>query len=486
MKRESSLWHETTHIAGRERLNGDLRADVAVIGAGLAGVLIADRLQSAGVRTVVLEARQIGSGQTGNTTAKITSQHDLIYDRLIQTLGRERARQYAEANQLAVEAYAAMVEEREIACAFRRAPAYLYAENDDAALLREAEAAVSLGIDARFVRDTELPFPVAGAVCFEGQACFHPLRFLEAVSEPLTIYGDTPALAVEDGVIRTPRGTVTADSVVFATHFPFVNVPGWYFMRMHQERSYVLALESGWTPEGMYYGVEQEGLSFRSAEGLLLLGGGNHRTGENSQGGRYQALEERAKTLFPGCGVKTRWSAQDCMTLDGVPYIGQYAESQPNWYVATGFGKWGMTSAMVSAMLIAGEITGNRPAWAEVFSPERFRLSASARNLATETAQAVKGLFREAVALPTATLAQLPRGHGGIVEAEGRKVGVYKDDAGYCHVVNPRCPHLGCQLEWNPDEKTWDCPCHGSRFSYDGALLDNPAQTDLERVRAEE
>lgn len=481
MERKSSLWHETTRIAGRERLGGDLRVDVAVIGAGMAGVLIADRLQRAGVKTAVLEARRIGSGQTGNTTAKITGQHGLIYDRLIQTFGKEQARQYAEANLRAIEAYAAMVEEREIACGFRRASAYLYAENDDEALRREAEAAVSLGIDAELVRETELPFPVAGAVRFRRQACFHPLAFLKAVSEPLTIYEDTPVVSVENGTLHTPRGTVTADSVVFASHFPFVNVPGWYFMRMHQERSYVLALESGWTPEGMYYGIEPEGLSFRAAEGLLLLGGGNHRTGENSQGGRYRMLEERAGKLFPGSGVKARWSAQDCMTIDGVPYIGQYAEGQPNWYVATGFGKWGMTGAMVSAMLIAGEITGDRAEWAEVFSPERFRLSASAKSLATETAQAVKGLFREALALPQATLEQLPNGHGGIVEAEGRKVGVYKDDAGHCHVVNPRCPHLGCQLEWNPDEKSWDCPCHGSRFSYDGSLLDNPAQTDLER-----
>lgn len=479
MKNCESLWNRTVDIPRREQLRKDLHTEAAVIGAGLAGVLIADRLQKCGVQTVVLEASRIGSGQTGNTTAKITSQHGMIYDALIQTLGEENARKYASANEQAIQEYQAMVQKQNIDCDFTTASAYLYSQINDAPLRREAEAAASLGIDAHFTQKTELPFSVAGAARFDGQARFHPMKFLREVSDGLEIYENTPVRSVEDHEIHTDQGTVRAETVVFATHFPFINVPGWYFMRMHQERSYVLALESDWLPEGMYYGVDADGLSFRAAEGKLLLGGGNHRTGENSCGGRYKGLLERAERMVPGCREVARWSAQDCVTLDGVPYIGRYSDARPSWFVATGFGKWGMTSSMVSALLIAGEMTGHTPEWASVFSPGRFQLSAEAKNLATETVQSFKGLARELFSVPNTMLDALPVGHGGIVEVNGEKAGVYKDEMGTCHVVDPRCPHLGCQLEWNPDEKSWDCPCHGSRFSYDGALIDNPAQERL-------
>lgn len=481
MAQQQSLWSQSVEIPARERLEKDLRVEAAVIGAGMAGVLIADRLKARGIETVVLEANRIGSGQTRNTTAKITSQHDVLYDALIRKFGRDKARQYAQANEQAIRAYKELIGERGVKCDFCEGPAFLYSQAAAQPMRQEAEAAASLGIAARFTSETELPFSVAGAVRFENQARFHPLKFLKAVSEGLDIYEHTPVASVDGNQIRTENATVTARHIIFAAHFPFVNVPGWYFMRMHQERSYVLALQCDWKPRGMYYGVDNDGLSFREAEGLLLMGGQNHRTGENSQGGCYQKLSSRARELFGDCREAARWSAQDCVTLDGVPYIGRFSASEPRWYVATGFGKWGMTSSMVAAMLIAGEITGEPPEWAEVFSPARFQLSAAAQSLATETVQTLKGRSRELFSIPQTTLDALPAGHGGIVEAKGRKAGVYKDETGQCHVVNPHCPHLGCQLEWNPDEKSWDCPCHGSRFSYDGALLDGPAQTDLEK-----
>ena len=277
--------------------------------------------------------------------------------------------------------------------------------------------------------------------------------------------------------MRTAQGAVRAEHIVFATHYPFVNAPGWFFLRMHQERSYVLALESEWLPEGMYIGADADGLSLREADGLLLAGGEAHRTGENSAGGRYERLLERTRA-FAG-KERARWSAQDCVTVDGVPYIGLFSEEN-GWYVATGFGKWGMSSSMASALLLSGQIAGGAPDWTEVFAPMRFQLSASAKSAATELTQACKGLARGFFAFPRALLDELPRGHGGIVEAEGRKAGVYKDENGECHFVDPRCPHLGCQVEWNPDERSWDCPCHGSRFRFDGALIDNPAQEGLQ------
>lgn len=475
----TSLWRKTAPETPRPALRGHLRTQVAIIGAGLAGVLIADRLREYGIPSVLLEASRVGSGQTQNSTAKITSQHGMIYDALILNFGEEKARQYAQANEEAVRAYERIIRERNIDCGYREAPAYLYTQTNPEPMQREAEAAAKLGIPAHFQRKTELPFPVAGAVRFDHQACFHPLRFLQSVSDGLTIYEQSPVLSVEGKRLRLPNGEVEADAIVFACHFPFVNWPGAYFMRMHQERSYILALQSAWRPEGLYFGVDNGGLSFREAEGLLLVAGGNHRTGENSCGGRYEELLSRVHSILPDARETARWSAQDCITLDGVPYIGRFSSAASDWYVATGFAKWGISTSMVSALLIAGSIAGKEPEWAEVFSPSRFQLSASAKNLVTDTLQAFKGLSRSILAIPSETLQNLPNGHGGIVEADGGKAGVYKDEQGCCFVVEPRCPHLGCQLEWNPDEKSWDCPCHGSRFHYDGSLLDNPAQEDL-------
>lgn len=475
-KGTSSLWRETASNAPRETFRGDLTVQVAVIGAGLAGILIADRLQARGMDVVVLEADRIGSGQTKNTTAKITSQHGMIYDALIQTFGEQKAKQYAQANERALGEYERLIRQRRIECAYRKAPAYLYSQTSEEPLRREAQAAASLGIAASFQKDTELPFPVAGAVRFDHQACFHPLRFLRAVSKGVTVYEHSKVLSVEGDELRLSEGRIRAEHIVFATHFPFINLPGCYFMRMHQERSYILALDNPWKPEGLYFGVDNDGVSLREAEGKLLMAGGNHRTGENSLGGRYEALLEQAHAWFPQAREAARWSAQDCITLDGVPYIGRFSPSTPRWYVATGFAKWGISTAMVSAMLLDAQIAGETPEWADVFDPARFQMSASAKNLVVDTVQAFKGLSRQIFALPRATLDALPVGHGGIVEADGQKAGVYKDEKGQCHVINPRCPHLGCQLEWNPDEKSWDCPCHGSRFHYDGTLIDNPAQ----------
>lgn len=263
-----------------------------------------------------------------------------------------------------------------------------------------------------------------------------------------------------------------------ATHFPFINTPGYYFMRMHQERSYVAALENAPRLDGIYYGIDRNGLSFRNSGNYLLLGGGNHRTGENPSGGKYSRLETAAKHYYPHSRIAFRWSAQDCMPLDGVPYIGQFSSSLPDVYVATGFQKWGMSSAMISAMIISEMIAGGDNPY-EIFSPQRFKVSASAKALMNETGHSVKGLSKNVLRFPDKAAEEISRGHGGIVEYKGKKVGVYKDEDGKVFAVSNKCPHLGCQLEWNPDEKSWDCPCHGSRFDYKGRLIDNPAMRSL-------
>lgn len=438
-----SIWTMTTQIPKREALRENIETEAAVIGGGIAGILAAYFLQKKGVRTVVLEAARIGSGQTKNTTAKITLQHGVFCDKLINDIGFEQAKLYVEANRLAISKYRKIIEEEKIDCHFRECSSFLYSVKETETLLKEEKAAKDLGICAEFTDKTELPFSVKGGLQFYDQAVFHPLLFLKDISEKIVVYEDTKVLKVEGNEIITSNLKVTAKHIIFATHYPFINVPGYYFMRMHQERSYVLALKNTKQMDNMYYGIDQNGLSFRKSDDVMLLGGGKHRTGENKDGGCYRELRAAAERMFPGSKEIAWWSAQDCIPADHIPYIGKYSSATPDWYVATGFKKWGMTSAMVSAMLISDLIVKKKNSYEEIFSPQRFHLQASAGTLAQDGMKSAAGLTK------------------GLFSAA------------------PRCPHMGCRLEWNPDELSWDCPCHGSRFTSDGELIDNPAQEGL-------
>lgn len=447
-----SVWAEEVKIRRREPLQGDMEIPVVVIGAGLVGILTAYYLKQAGIRAIVLEADRIGSGQTKNTTAKITSQHNLIYGQIIRMFGSRMAEHYASANESAIREYEKLILEKGIDCDFVRCPAYLYSQTETQLLKQEADAAGTLGIRATFETECELPFQVAGVTKFEDQARFHPLKFLAAIAEETEVYEQTKVLKVEGTRVETARGTVTAGHIVFAAHFPFVNVPGYYFARMYQERSYVTALEGAKRPEGMYLGIDSDGLSFRACGNLLLLGGGSHRTGlnqGNTPGGgcRYGALRARAQEIYPECREVLKWSAQDCMTLDGLPYIGRFSARKPNWYVATGFGKWGMTTSMVSARVLTAMIGGQECPEADIFSPQRHFTAQAAKKLAIHGAYTVKGLAKH------------------ILPCDNKK-------------ITENCPHMGCRLEWNPDEESYDCPCHGSRFDREGHLIDGPAQID--------
>lgn len=420
----------------------NMHRDVIVVGAGMAGLLTAFYLKQQGRDVLVLEADRVASGQTERTTAKITSQHGLKYSWLIDKVGVKEARLYAQANESAVREYERLILENGIDCGFERVSSYLYTMQDAEVLEEEARAAAFLGIDAVFTRETELPFEVKGAVCFRKQAQFDPPELIRRIASELEILEHTKVIAVKGNRVFTETGEMTADNIVIATHYPVLNVPGFYFLRQHQERSYVLAL-SGCEPiHGMYYGVDKGGFSFRQAGEYLLLGGSPCRTGENRDGRAFERLTEAARQYFPGAREEVRWAAQDCMPHDGIPFIGRYSMFTPNLYVATGFQKWGMSTSMVAAMILRDEICGMENPYSEVFNPQRFHFRASIGNLLTDVGMSVKGLG------------------AGLF---GR----------------PRCSHMGCKLEWNPEERSWDCPCHGSRFERDGKVLDNPALQNL-------
>jgi len=399
----------------------------------MAGILCASMLKQAGVDYVLAEADTICSGITKNTTAKVTSEHGLIYDKLIREFGVERARMYLEANEAALEKYRELC--REIDCNFETKDAFVYSLSNEFKIEKELEALGKIGFPAEFADRLPLPFPVAGAVKFKNQAQFHPLKFVSVAAQGLKIYEHTAVRELTKHMALTDYGTITADKIIVATHFPFINKHGSYFLKMYQHRSYVLALEGAPDVDGMYVDEAEKGMSFRNYENLLLIGGGDHRTGK--KGGGWRELTDFAGRKYPGAHEAYRWATQDCMTLDGVPYIGQYSKNTPDFYVATGFNKWGMTSSMVSAMLLTDLVTGKENPYASVFSPSRTILRPQ---LAVNAFEAVTNLLT---------------------------------------ISKKRCPHLGCALKWNSQEHSWDCPCHGSRFTETGKLIDNPATGDL-------
>ncbi|MGN0306930.1 MAG: FAD-dependent oxidoreductase [Lachnospiraceae bacterium] len=412
--------------------------EIIVIGAGLAGLLTAWYLKEAGKQVLILEADKVASGQTGRTTAKITSQHGIKYSTLIKKAGRKTAQLYANANQQAIDEYERLIKENKIRCEFKRCPAYLYAKTQNKAeqLKEESDVAASLGIPAFFTGKTELPFAIEGAVCFEEQAQFLPLDFVQQLAKHLEIRENTQVISIKGNQVTTKTGVIEAENIVVASHYPFRNLPGFYFLRQHQERSCVLKLSACKQMEGMYLGVDEDCLSFRQMGNYLLLGGGAHRTGCNQSGGKYEFLERAARQYFPEGKIEERWSAQDCMPHDGVPFIGRYSAFTPHLYVITGFQKWGMTSSMVAAQMIRDAICGIENPYTKVFTPQRCRIRAGMGNFLMDTGVSLTGLIK-----------------GG----------------------RGRCTHLGCKLEWNPEERSWDCPCHGSRFNESGKVLDNPA-----------
>lgn len=454
-----SVWEKTSKIKNFSKLDGDKETDILIIGGGMSGILCAYFLEQQGADYMLVESTEIGMGITRNTTAKITLGHSLIYDNLIKHFGVDSAKQYLDANKMALDMYYNLC--KNIDCDFEEKSALTYSINNRDIIENEILALQRLGYPSGFVDKVPLPFEIDGAIELKNQAQFNPLKFISKISENLNIYENTFVYQINENTAFTPYGKIKAKKIIIATHFPFINSHGSYFLKMYQHRSYVIAIENNsgayqgnhlktsskpyqrknplnsnsMEVDGMYVDQAQNGMSFRNYKDLLLIGGGDHRTGK--KGGGYGELRDFIKANYPNAKEKYFWATQDCMTLDGIPYIGEYSKSTQNLFVATGFNKWGMTSSMVSAKILSDLVLEKENSFSEVFSPSRGILKPQLFVNLGET------LFN----FLTPTI--------------------------------KRCSHLGCALKWNKYEHSWDCPCHGSRFDETGKLIDNPARRDI-------
>ncbi len=431
-----SIWEQDINLNEFPKLKGDISTDVLVIGGGITGILTAYCLKQKGVDCVLVEKDRICGGTTGNTTAKITYQHGLIYNKIMKSHGLEGAEMYFKANAEAFDALTELCGRTD--CDFEFKDNYVYSSDNRKALENEVMALERIGVKTEICDRLSIPVKNVGAVKFFRQAQFNPLKFISAIVSDLKIYEKTKVTELIGTVARTESGQIKAKKIVVATHFPFLNKHGNYFLKLYQHRSYVIALKNAGDVGGMYVDESKTGLSFRNYNGLLLLGGGGHRTGKT--GGNWDELRRFAKKTYPNSLEVGYWAAQDCMSLDNVPYIGQYSKNTPDLYVASGFNKWGMTSSMLSGMILSSMILDDTPDYAAVFNPSRSILKPQ---LAVNGFESVTNLLTPS---------------------------------------KKRCPHLGCALKWNKAEHSWDCACHGSRFATDGKVLDNPANGDLPNI----
>jgi glycine/D-amino acid oxidase-like deaminating enzyme/nitrite reductase/ring-hydroxylating ferredoxin subunit len=503
-----SLWMQTTQAPPRPALSGEREYDVAVVGAGITGLTVAVLLKRAGMRVAVLEMGEVGQGVTGFTTAKITSLHQLVYAELLDRHGEETARVYGAANQAAIAQIAELVDTYGIDCAFERRDAVTWASDEDQAgrVRREGKIARRLGLPARVTAEVDLPFDVRAAVVFDDQAQFHPREYLLGLaavvdgdgsdvyqhSRVVSLRPGTPVrLTVAGATPERAGGVVLARDVVLATGLPFFDVGG-FFARAHPKRSYLLsAVAEGPVPQSMSISAGSPSRSLRvydrDGRRRLLVGGESHRPGASpDERVHWERLEGWARDHFALGAVDHRWSAHDYTPVDGVPYAGRLTPLSRHLWTATGYRKWGMTNGTAAAMIIAGGLAGQRHPWAKAFDAQRLTVSASARSFIEENAGVGWHFVADRLRHPgRAAVDDLADGEGAVVRVDGRALAVSRD-GDRLRAVSAVCTHLGCHVAWNRAERSWDCPCHGSRFDPDGTVIQGPATRDLRPRRLPE
>lgn len=494
-----SYWIESTPKTDYPSLNEDIKVDVAIIGGGIVGITAGFLLKNQGTKVAIIEASRIIHGATGFTTAKITSQHHLIYDKIINSMGIDFAKQYANANESSIGFIEDIANELNIDCDFERLPSYMYTTRQEYIedIEKETEAALKLGIKAKYINSLPINLNIKAALVFEDQAQFHPRKYLLPMAKTIPgdgshIFENTTVFEIEKGnlirIITDNGKTIMASKVIIASHFPCYDGMGLYLTRLRPQRSYVIAASiKEKFPKGMFINAEDPGRSLRvqydGENQLVLVGGEGHKTAHgDSFKEHYDNLEKFAQSIFSVKDILYRWSTQDYITLDNVPYVGKLTSKEENIYVATGFGEWGMTNGTAAARLLTDKIIGKDNPWEEVFDPSRHFTITAYKKLFTENFDVVKELIISKIKSSENEI-NVKCGEGKIVELDGNKYGAYKDDEGKLHIVDITCTHVGCELKWNDAEKSWDCACHGSRFTYDGEIIEGPATHELNHYK---
>lgn len=495
-----SFWIDTADDTDYPALESDIEVDAVIVGGGITGLTTAYMLKKHGIKTAIIEANRIAKGVSAHTTAKITSQHSLKYYKMINAVGEERTKQYASANQAAIDMIERIVRENNIDCDFKKVPAYVYTQDESyiQKLEHETESALKMGLPAAYTDTLDLPFGISGAMRFDDQAYFHPRKYLLALAsviegEACRIYENTRAVDIREGdthtVITDSGRKIKAKYVVQATRYPFFDKPGLYFARVYPERTYLMGIRiNGSFPDGMYINAEKPSRTMRfhagKDAGLMLVGGDSHKTGHGDNlHNHYEIIRDFAKPIFDIYGIPYRWSAQDYTAMDEIPFAGHMTANRDRIFVATGFDKWGITNGTASAMLITDLIVKGESPWEEVYSPSRFTPGASAKNFIIENADVAIKLISGKLNMPLGNQA-VEKGKAVITEVEGYKVGVYRDNNDKLHYVSTTCTHLGCELKWNSAELSWDCPCHGSRFTYEGDIIEGPAAESIKPLES--
>jgi len=488
-----TYWREI-ELPTFDKLNEDIQVDVAIVGAGITGITAANILSQAGVKIALLEAGGVLNGTTGHTTAKLTAQHGLIYDELISHFGEDKARLYYESQTKAME----FVEGKGIDCDFSRQDAFVYSYTDPyvSKIKNEMSAYEKLGITGSLEENIPFDIQITSAIRMNNQAQYHPLKFLrglldEAVQAGCQVFENTVADDLENEevapVVVTKSGhKVSCKQVIIASHWPFYDKPGLIFTKMYASRSYAIGVK--WDkdyPGGTYVSADSPSRSIRftpyNGSKLLILGGGEHKTGQGKDMlTYYQELADFAKKVFGTSEYQYRWSAHDMVTLDNVPYIGPITEDKERVLIATGYKKWGMTTGIMAGHLLADYVLDRENPYKELYSPSRFHADPDIKSFISTNADVAKHLIKGKLEFVPKATEDLANGEGAPVIHNGQRAGAYKDENGKLYIVNTTCTHLGCETEWNHAEKSWDCPCHGSRFSYAGDVIEGPALSALE------
>lgn len=478
-----------------EKIKNNLNVSVCIIGGGIMGLTTAYYL-SKKVSVAVVEKDRLCSGTSGRTTGKITSQHGVFYNYLIESKGKEFAQKYLEANEQAISNIEKIIQETKGNCDFEREDSYVFTRQETLVdkIKKEQVSIDKIEKDkSEFIKQIPLPLEIAGAVKFKNQAQFHPIKYAYTLAEKIMdnngrIFENSKVEKIkrENGkyVVFVNRNKITADYVVIATRYPIVNVPGYHFLKMYQSTSYAIVADvKKELFDGMYINLEVPNISFRTIKDgdkrLLLAVGFDYKTGTDELRDGYQRLETVVRKMYPDAEVLYKWSAEDCISLDKIPYIGELSTIKPNMYIATGFNKWGMTSSNIAANIIADEILGNKNKYKEVFKSTRLEPIKNRQEVGNMLKEVNKSLIVSRFKIPKSELKDVKIGEGKIINIDNRKIGVYKAQTGEIYKVKPYCTHLGCELHFNNVDKTWECPCHGSKFTYDGKSIEVPSNKDL-------